>query len=1169
MQYVFGDYTLDLHRDDLYGPGGVVRLDRQVFAVLAYLVRYRDRVVRRQELFESLWPARWVSDAALERCIAVARRAVGDNGRSQRVIQTVHGRGYRFVAPVEEQPSPPFTPGPPPLRSPGAEETGGADATSPVVLAPASPHPLLAALDDEYKLVTVCCCALEEAPPLDARLGPEALHRAMQAVFAQVQEVLRRYEGTLTHVTGDGCTAVFGAPVAHEDHAQRAVLAALALHRQLRAVPHEVPLAARIGLHTGPVVVGPRADAPHHLYTAAGATVQLAVRLQRRAAPGTVLVSATTYRLVQAEVHADACGVLDSDGQGAAVPVYTVHGPQPRHTEITGWAGRPLRPLVGRALELAALEALRRRVAGGQGQVVSLVGEPGMGKTRLVQAFCQGLALPQVTVLAGRCTATGQGTPYLPVREILQHAVGLSEETPPATTVTQVPQQLQALGIPPAEAAPYLLALLGVADATTHIADLRPELLRRRTFAALHALLLRQSQQRPLLVVVENLHWSDPTSHEFLTELVERLAGASLMLLVTCRPGARLPWLEKSYATQLPLAPLGPEDSRHVVEAVLHDRPCPEGLVQAIVAKAAGNPLFLEELAWAAREHGAQRLPPDLPATVQAVLAARMDRLSPAAKRLLQTAAVIGPEVPVLLLQTIARLSEDDLRHGLRQLQAAEFLSETRLVPDLVYTFKHVLTHEMAYGSLLQERRRALHARIVEALEALAPERMAQQVERLAHHAIQGEVWDKAVTYSRQAGANALVRSALHEAAAFFAHALGALQHLPESRTTREQAIDLCFDLRNALIPRGEFERILDYLRQAEPLAEALGDSRRLGQLAGYMTNCLCQLDDLDGARASAQRTVARATALGEGDLQVAAHNFLGNIYWHLSDYRRAAAVFRRNVEFLHGAPLQERFGTAAIQAVYSQALLARCLAELGAFAEGRVYAEDALRLAETCAHPYSLAQACAAVGLFYMHQGALPQAVCVFERGLTVSKTAHLLLMFRAFNGRLGAAYALSGRVSEALPLLEQALERTVAMRQFFNYAPFAVWLGEGYVLAGRLLEAKHLGQQALKAAQTRKQHGHHAYALRLLGESAAHGDPPDGALAEAHYQQALTLAAALGMRPLQAHCYRGLGALYAQTGRPEPARTALATALEMYQAMAMTFWLPQAEAALAQVDA
>jgi tetratricopeptide (TPR) repeat protein len=279
--------------------------------------------------------------------------------------------------------------------------------------------------------------------------------------------------------------------------------------------------------------------------------------------------------------------------------------------------------------------------------------------------------------------------------------------------------------------------------------------------------------------------------------------------------------------------------------------------------------------------------------------------------------------------------------------------------------------------------------------------------------------------------------------------------------------------------------------------------------------------------------------------------------------------VFRRNVEFLHGAPLQERFGTAAIQAVYSQALLARCLAELGAFAEGRVYAEDALRLAETCAHPYSLAQACAAVGLFYMHQGALPQAVCVFERGLTVSKTAHLLLMFRAFNGRLGAAYALSGRVSEALPLLEQALERTVAMRQFFNYAPFAVWLGEGYVLAGRLLEAKHLGQQALKAAQTRKQHGHQAYALRLLGESAAHGDPPDGALAEAHYQQALTLAAALGMRPLQAHCYRGLGALYAQTGRPEPARTALATALEMYQAMAMTFWLPQAEAALAQVDA
>ena len=502
-------------------------------------------------------------------------------------------------------------------------------------------------------------------------------------------------------------------------------------------------------------------------------------------------------------------------------------------------------------------------------------------------------------------------------------------------------------------------------------------------------------------------------------------------------------------------------------------------------------------------------------------------------------------------------------------LQAAEFLYETRLFPEREYTFKHALTHEVAYGSLPQERRRMLHVRIVAALEELYADRLAEQVDRLAHHAIRGEVWDKAVTYGRQAGAKAVERSALREAAEAFERALAALQHLPDSRATREQAIDLRFDLRNALHPLNEEARLLNHLRQAEPLAEALGDQRRLGQLAGYLSVCLRYQGHIDEALVSAQRALAIATALGDVGLQVAANSFLGELYlWVLSDYRQAAEAFRRNVEILHGALLRECFGTTNVQSVVCRAQVARCLAELGAFAEGRVYGEDALRLAETVDHPYSYIWACSGVGHFFLRQGALSQAIRVFERALALPEAVNFPGLFRHLHVELGLAYALSGRVSEALPLMEWGLKQWQPPGRGGLALLLPVWMGEGYVLAGRLEEAMQLGQQALEVTRTQKQQGYQAYALRLLGDIAAQRTPPQVEAAERHYRQALALAEAIGMRPLQAHCHLGLGTLYAKTGQREQARAELATAIELYRAMEMTFWLPQAEAALAQVE-
>ena len=359
---------------------------------------------------------------------------------------------------------------------------------------------------------------------------------------------------------------------------------------------------------------------------------------------------------------------------------------------------------------------------------------------------------------------------------------------------------------------PALLALLDVLPEDSPFLKLDPPQRRQRTLDALKRVLLRESQVQPLLLVFEDLHWIDTETQALLDSLVERLPTARLLLLVNYRPEYQHGWGSKTYYTQLRLDPLPPVSAEAFLQALLGDDPSLAPLKQLLIARTQGNPFFLEESVRTlvetgvlVGERGAYRLAQpveslQMPATVQAILAARIDRLPPEDKRLLQTAAVIGTEVPWPLLQAIADAPEEALHRGLGQLQAAEFLYETSLFPEHAYTFKHALTHEVAYSSLLQERRRVLHTRIVEAIAGLSADRLTEQVERLAHHALRGEVWDKALAYCRQAGAKAAARSAYREAVAYFEQALTALQHLPEHRETLEQAIDLRLDIRNALL---------------------------------------------------------------------------------------------------------------------------------------------------------------------------------------------------------------------------------------------------------------------------------------------------------------------------------------------------------------------------------
>jgi tetratricopeptide (TPR) repeat protein len=466
----------------------------------------------------------------------------------------------------------------------------------------------------------------------------------------------------------------------------------------------------------------------------------------------------------------------------------------------------------------------------------------------------------------------------------------------------------------------------------------------------------------------------------------------------------------------------------------------------------------------------------------------------------------------------------------------------------------------VAYGSLLHERRRVLHVRIIEVLEAFAGDRIDEQVERLAHHAFRGEVWDKALMYFRQAALKAKEQSAYRESTNCLEQALEALSHLPDTRDKQEQAIDLRLELRGVLVPLQRFEQNLIALQEAERLAEALDDSYRLGRVCGDMAGLLYLMRDYDRALAYGQRTHDIATATGDIGLQVVAMHGQGQVYLELGDYPRCRAAFERNVAILQGDLLYKRFGQGSMPAIQGRLFLVRCFNQTGDFAEGLIYGKEAIEMAERIGRPYERVSAYTRVGQLHLFRGNFDQAIPLLERSLSLSQEADVLIFYTIATSSLAVAYARSGRTTEALALVQQSGEQ---FRLLLNI----LLCIEAYLLLGHQGEALRLALRTLELSQERQERGVHAQTLWLLGEIYGQHESPERAQGEAYYQQGLALAGELGMRPLQAHCHRGLGTLYSRARRPEQARAELTTAIDMYREMEMTFWLPQAEVALTQM--
>jgi predicted ATPase len=751
-------------------------------------------------------------------------------------------------------------------------------------------------------------------------------------------------------------------------------------------------------------------------YSAVGQTTHLAARMEQLAAPGSVLLTAATLRLVEGLVRVQALGPVPVKGLAEPVEVFELVGVTALRRRLQAAVARGLSPFVGRQPELEALQQALARAGAGQGQVVALIGEPGVGKSRLVYEFLQSHHTQGWLRLESSSVSYGKATAYLPVCDLLKAYCRIEDRDDLRTVRAKVTGQLLTLDDALQDTVPAVLALFEALPPDSPFLSLDPIQRRRRTLEALKRMLLRESQVQPLLLVFEDLHWIDSETQAVLDSLVESLPTARVLLLVNYRPEYQHGWSSKTSYTQLRLDPLPEASADSLLQALLGPDPGLLLLPQLLIGRTQGNPFFLEESVRTlvetgvlVGERGAYHLAQPLdtmhvPPTVQALLAARIDRLPPEDKRLLQTAAVIGTEVPWSLLQAIAATADEAQYRSLGSLQAAEFLYETSLFPERAYTFKHALTHEVAYGSLLQERRRALHARIVAALEALAGGRLDDQVERLAQHALRGEVWQKALAYGCQAGDKARTRSAYREAVVCYEQALVALEHLPESRATTEQAIDLRLGLSVALRALGEAPgRMLDHLRCAETLAQTLGDQPRLGRVYADMSVNFWVAGEVDRAIVSGQRALALATPLRHVGLQARAHLSLAMAYYEAGAYSRAIESLERNVAILQGDLRYERFGSILL-ASSSRSWLSFCHAERGTFTEGLSIAEEGLRLAETDNNPFSLIEACQGVSTMHQRQGDVPRAIPGLERAVGLCQDWHISALLPIQAAALGS---------------------------------------------------------------------------------------------------------------------------------------------------------------------
>jgi class 3 adenylate cyclase/tetratricopeptide (TPR) repeat protein len=1039
--------------------------------------------------------------------------------------------------------------------------------------------------EGERKMVTALFVDIMGSTELGQDLDPEEARAIIDPALALMIDAVRRYDGYVVQSTGDGIFALFGAPVAREDHPQRTLYTAMRMQEEIRRYSARLraegrsPIQIRAGANSGEVVVRTiKTGAAHTEYTPIGHTVNLASRLQSLANAGSTVISDSTRNLVEGYFALRPLGPALVKGISEPINVHEVVGLGPLRTRLQRSAGRGLSKFVGRAKEEEVLKRAAARAKSGAGQIVAVVAEPGVGKSRLFFEFKA--EVQEWRVLEAFSVSHGKGSAYLPIVELLHSYFEIAGEDSVPARREKVAAKIRSLDPDLESGLPYLHALLEIADDKDRLVGMDAQLRKSRTLDAVARVFLAEAVYRPLLLMVEDLHWLDDESQALLDRLTDLISGSRILLLVSYRPEYAHRWADKAWCSRLRLESLGGGSADEMLSAILGDNRALAPLKELIVTTTGGVPFFMEETVQALfdegaleRQNGTVNLvrPLDslrIPPTVQAILAARIDRLHNDEKNLLQTLAILGREFVLSLARAVAGKSEDELERLIAKLQLGEFVYEQPSVVDVEYTFKHALTQEVAYNSMLLERRRQLHGHVGHAIEAIYTASLDDHLAELAHHFSRSGNQIKAVEYLHLAGTQAMARGALPHAIRDFEQALGLLKAFPSGPERDALELQLLNPLGTAYIAvRGyAAPEVGPVFVRARELCERIGQPPQLFAVVWGNFAWRVVRGEMGLSMDLAREAIDLAERFEDPGIWMEALFLLGVTLFYRGDFVGALAQYEKALSRYDD---RERTRLWASRVGEDAGITHRCYLALALWHLG--YPEEALRasqetrkLALSIGHPFSLAYAQHHISWLYHHLRLPAETKAASEEGIQTATTQGFAMFHATGTLYKAAGVLLEGRPNEALPLLTRGLEAYRATGAGLALPYYLSILGDAYIQAGRPDDARDALDEGLAIAEQSDELCQKAELYRLKGELALRAGPQNGE-AEEHFRRAIETARHQLSKAWELRATTSLARLCQQTGRRDEARRMLS---DTYGRFTEGFDTPDLKCARALLD-
>ncbi|MBE9521683.1 MAG: AAA family ATPase [Proteobacteria bacterium] len=1011
-------------------------------------------------------------------------------------------------------------------------------------------------IEGERKHVTVMFCDMEGFTHLAEKLGPEEAYSIMDQVYEILIHKVHDYEGTVNEMTGDGIMALFGAPIALEDASQRAIRSSLAIHREISKFSDQLkrekkdipPVKMRIGIHTGPVVVGTVGNDLRVEFKAVGDTVNLASRMEAQAQPGTTYITEDTFKLTEGIFRFEALGEKEIKGKKEPIFIYRAIAPSSRRTRFDVSAERGLTPFVGRERELELLLDGFERAKGGRGQAFSIVSEAGIGKSRLLYEFRKAIASADVMFLEGRCLSYSSGVAYHPIIDILKANFDIRQGDGDSEIREKVKRGLKIIGLDEATSLPYLLELFSVKDSGIDKIPLSPEAKKERNMEVFKLITLKGSEIRPVIAAYEDLHWSDKSSEEVLKYVLEGIPGAKVLMIFTYRPEFVHTWGAKSYHNQLTLNRLSNRESLMMVSHLLGTENLDRDLEEFILEKTEGIPFFIEELIKSLkdlkiieREENRYRITKDIrevtiPTTIQDVIMARIDSLLEEIKSLLQTASAVGREFGHYLIQKVTGFAEQELLSYLSALKDSELIYERGIYPQSTYIFKHALTQEVAYDSLLLKRRKEIHEQIGTAIESLYPDRLEEHYELMAYHYARSANTEKALQYLDLANQKTAKLNAIEEAKAYFNEAMELLDTLHEDEENLQRRISLLVNQGRIFLLLLMMPEYYDLLTHYESMARELKNQALLGAFYSRLGHCEYAFGQFDKAIQRLTKAVELCEAAG--NIEDAGYAYTWLMWSHLfrGDFDRVLAL---KEDLLR--TMEQRFNLF----FYVRGLCAasRACIYLGRWDEAAEEARKALKVAEQFSDNSFIAFATWSLMMTYTWKGDLARAIEYGE--LAVQKASTPADKAWAHRG-LGWALCRAGEVNRGIELLSAALVIVRASGHMASKIPTTCFLGAGYWLAGNDEKAGETLEEVMEMSERCGARYYLGWTHRLLGERAMKNNPTQAVF---HFDKSISVLQEIKAENELAQAYVGYGRLQKKQGKITQARKYLMKALEIFE--------------------